>query len=319
MCAINQRVDKYDSTLEMKDAVINLLKQELKTTQENLKLALEENSRLVESIYCVNENAKTSVVQTRDYYNDFINDIPFDSNLSKSFRSSLQRRVIITQSKTKTKFRQKMHSNFTSKSNKSKIQEKRSDCKNNKKTAQVVKTGVQDVTENAVKNSTHNRDQVIICGDSLLNNIEGKGLSSKSLKASVKNFPGATSEDMIDFVKALLKKRPKYLILHIGTNDISSGCDTKNNLEAIRNLINESSPSTELIISEILIRDDKANIGGKVMELNSLIESFCEQYNLHCITHANITRNMLSKKKFHLNGAGFSCFAKNLKKFISGI
>ena len=172
--------------------LINLLKQELKTTQENLKLALEENSKIVESLSCVKEKAKTLVVQTRNDYNDFINDIPFDASLSKNFSSSLgessQKSDYYTIENQLTRFRQKMHTDFTSKSNKSKIQEKRSDCKNNKKTAQVVKTGVQDVTENAVKNSTHNRDQVIICGDSLLNNIEGKGLSSKSLKASVKNF-----------------------------------------------------------------------------------------------------------------------------------
>ena len=321
LCALNQRIDKSDSTLEMKDVVINLLKQELKTTQENLKIALQENSKLVESISYVKEKARKSQQIDSDYNNDFINDIPLNESLSNSMSSHGESEVTKESEKSDyytinnqlTRFRQKMHTEYTA-SNKNKSQEKRSESKNNKKSeVQVVKPAVENVAEKS------NRDQVIVCGDSLLNNIEGKGLSSKCLKANVKNFPGATSEDMIDFVKPLLKKKPKYLMLHIGTNDITSGCHTRNNLEAIRNLINECSPSTELIISEVLIRDDKANIGAKVKDLNVMIESFCEQFNLHRITHKNVTRNMLSKKKLHLNGAGTSRFAQNLKKFISEI
>ena len=39
----------------------------------------------------------------------------------------------------------------------------------------------------------------------------------------VKSFPGAaTIEDMEDFVKPLLRKKPDNEVLHIGTNDLNT-------------------------------------------------------------------------------------------------
>lgn len=149
------------------------------------------------------------------------------------------------------------------------------------------------------------------------NNIEGNGVSTKSVKSIVRSFPGADSTDMIDYLKPLLnKKKPKYLILHVGTNDITSGCDTVKNLEKIREMINQITPETELIISNVITRDDKQGIQSEVNGINSVLHDFCEKYNLYLVNHDNITRKMLSKKKLHLNGTGISRFAQNLKEFI---
>ena len=38
-------------------------------------------------------------------------------------------------------------------------------------------------------------------------------------KAKVRAFPGSTVDDMHDFLKPLLKKKPSNVILHIGSND----------------------------------------------------------------------------------------------------
>ena len=130
-------------------------------------------------------------------------------------------------------------------------------------------------------------------------------------------MPGADTQDIIDFIKPLLKRSPKYLIIHAGTNDITSGCKTRENLESIRKIISESSPTTELIFSQVLPREDKINSKSLVKVVNNTISDFCDQYNLHFITHENINRNMLAKKLLHLNGAGISKFAQNLKKFIA--
>ena len=64
-----------------------------------------------------------------------------------------------------------------------------------------------------------------IIGDSMLNNINSCGLS-KSNKVSVSNFPGATSEDILDEIEDTLKTHPDTLIVHTGTNDLTKNINT---------------------------------------------------------------------------------------------
>ena len=47
-----------------------------------------------------------------------------------------------------------------------------------------------------------------IIGDSILNNINGKGLS-KSKKVDILNIPGATSDDIVDQVDDVVEEKPE--------------------------------------------------------------------------------------------------------------
>ena len=58
---------------------------------------------------------------------------------------------------------------------------------------------------------------LFIVGDSMFGIKEWKILKSDR-KVKVKNFPGATIDDMHDYIKALLKRCPDN-ILHVGTNN----------------------------------------------------------------------------------------------------
>ena len=62
---------------------------------------------------------------------------------------------------------------------------------------------VQDDNYNKKEKSKN----IIIIGDSMLNNINSRELS-KSKKVSVSNFPGATSEDILTEVEGTLKTHP---------------------------------------------------------------------------------------------------------------
>ena len=73
------------------------------------------------------------------------------------------------------------------------------------------------VQDNNKKEKSKN---VIITGNSMLNNINSRGLS-KSKKVSVSNFPGATREDILAEVDGTLKSHPDTLIVHAGTNDLT--------------------------------------------------------------------------------------------------
>lgn len=57
-----------------------------------------------------------------------------------------------------------------------------------------------------IKNTT------LVVGDSILSGIEENRTSCQWIKVKVKSFPGATVEDMCDYIKPLLKKCPKNII-----------------------------------------------------------------------------------------------------------
>ena len=51
------------------------------------------------------------------------------------------------------------------------------------------------------------KKKIVVTGDSMLNGVNQKGLS-KSYNVKVKNYPGATSEDILDKIDDLLKVKP---------------------------------------------------------------------------------------------------------------
>ena len=104
------------------------------------------------------------------------------------------------------------------------------------KTVKDHKNSFQERTDNIVNNilplvkhNNYNKKEkyknAVIIGDSMLNNINSRGLS-KSKKVSVSNFPSGTSKDILDEVEDILKTQPDTLIVHAGTNDLTKNINT---------------------------------------------------------------------------------------------
>ena len=78
-------------------------------------------------------------------------------------------------------------------------------------------------------NEQFKKRKIIIIGDSLLNDINEKGLS-KNHSVNVNNIPGGTSDVILDKLDYFLKNKPDGLIVHAGTNDITKGGNLLNNV-----------------------------------------------------------------------------------------
>ena len=63
------------------------------------------------------------------------------------------------------------------------------------------------------------KDINLIVDDSMLPGIDKRRISKRDRKVKIKKFPGATVDDMYDYVKPMLKKCPDNIILHVGTNN----------------------------------------------------------------------------------------------------
>ena len=168
------------------------------------------------------------------------------------------------------------------------------------------------------KKNISSRQRVIICGDSMVNGLDGNGVSSKVNQVNVRSFSGATSEDMVDYCKPLVNKKPDILILHVGTNDLTKKIEnTSENLVTIINYAKQMSPNTELILSNICLRKDDPKLEHKRKRLNDTISKTANDFGLQIIDNKNIDSSCLAKKKLHLNAhIGMPRLAKNIKNHL---
>ena len=78
-----------------------------------------------------------------------------------------------------------------------------------------------------------------IAGYSIINGIRGERLSGKYGVVKVRNFPGATIEDMQHNLVPILERNHCHLILHVGTNNTES-CISREILDKLLKLKSSS-------------------------------------------------------------------------------
>ena len=174
----------------------------------------------------------------------------------------------------------------------------------------------EDSHSGANNNNERARKPVtVIAGDSIIQHIRGWSIS-RSNQVVVKSFPGATTEDIEDFVKPLLRKKPDNVFLHIGTNDLNTQ-EPRLTVEGIVNLalqIEGDAPETNLAISGLIARADDKDV--KVSSVNKIFKKFCRQNHWNFIEHNNINQTHLNRGGLHLSKSGSALLAQNFCKYI---
>ena len=145
----------------------------------------------------------------------------------------------------------------------------------------------------------------------MVNDISEKGLSV-NLKVKLVNFPGGTSEKILEKLDDIIKEQPDDLIVHVRTNDLTNNINLLTNVKKIFNKVSKESPSTSTAFSSIINRKDKANIQKTLADTNAHLKNFCMQKWISSIKEFH-----LGKRKLHLNKKGNSAFAKNLLHHIN--
>ena len=177
----------------------------------------------------------------------------------------------------------------------------------------------QEPSTTANRPSNHQREHpkkdIIIVGDSMLNGVQEKGLRRDHF-VRVRPHPGATSEDMIDFILPYARQQPDVIALHVCTNDLTKKSNTDpsvpkerrpaiNSTECMKkvfDLIKKESPETEIVYSLATPRFDKPDLKGKVNDLNNKMRNLCSTYGIKCIEHKNIDSSCITKPPRFENG-----------------
>ena len=107
----------------------------------------------------------------------------------------------------------------------------------------------------------------IILGDSIVKNVYGNAITKwvKHRKhVVVKHFSGAKIDDMKHYVKPMQEKQPAQIIVHIGTNDLSSNKNSDKIADEIVNFTKSNKTDENIIvISSIVPRKDRLNNKAK--------------------------------------------------------
>ena len=136
-------------------------------------------------------------------------------------------------------------------------------------------------------------------------------------------FAGAKVEDMKHYVKPTLAKAPDQLILYVGTNNVKhiSPQEIANLISAlgqeIRHEFGHEYPhlDTNLVLSELIIRNDDPKLNMKIKDLNDKLTQVCKNNKWDLIIHKNILPNHLNESGLHLTRQGTACLVKILKAF----
>ena len=211
-------------------------------------------------------------------------------------------------------------------SNEPRSKEKKQKNKNNESTNSSTGSAPQETTKES-KDSQQSkaepskadkkRKKIIIIGDSILNGLDEIGLQ-RNHNVRVRAHPGATSRDIVDHIKPAARKQPDCIIIHAGTNDLTNGVDTIQNLKLAMEEAKKESPNTDFALSTITIRKDKQALDMKVdiNKANNEIKNLATKLNLKVIENTNIDMSCLGKKKLHLNQRGDSLLAGNFIRFF---
>ena len=172
----------------------------------------------------------------------------------------------------------------------------------------------EEICETLTIQGHYPSNTTVIAGDSIINGIREERLSGKYGVVKVRNFPGATIEDMQHNLVPILERNPCRLILHVGTNNAES-CTSREILDKLLKLktfISEKCPQCHTIFSTPTIRLDKAKANLTVRQLtNHLL-----QLKIDMVDNRNITDRCIGRKGLHLNISGTTQLAKNFLNFM---
>ena len=155
------------------------------------------------------------------------------------------------------------------------------------------------------------RGTTLIVGDSVLAGIEQKCISgNRNIKVRI--FPGATTHDMFNYPKPLLKKNPDSIILHIGTNNSvhETSRDILNGILSLKDFIEKLRPKCKVIVSNIIYRSDNGKASLTVKNVNDHLDAL----NIDVVDNRNIGGNCLTNSRLHLNSTGYGKLATNVIK-----
>ena len=150
----------------------------------------------------------------------------------------------------------------------------------------------------------------------MLKGIQWWKMQRDSTKVFLRDFRGATTEDMESYVLPAVRHEPDEIIVHVGTNDLQHKT-ARQVAESIVNLCDNITQNcaSKVTVSGIICRADE-DLNKKVLETNKILRTFTTNRNWAFIDNSRITKDYLDNSGLHLNERGSTALAKNLTRHL---
>ena len=132
--------------------------------------------------------------------------------------------------------------------------------------------------------------------------------------------PGASTHDLIDYVKLAMRKKPNTMVIHTGTNDIQQKINTTKMVKKLVKVMKEidSEKETKIIFSGLIQRDDH-DFRDQIEEVNGKLERYCESKGYRFVENSNIDGGFLNCSKLDRNQKGAALFSRNIANVLKYI
>ena len=276
-----------------------LMEEDSKIHTPSAPSEMDQNTFIITDEYRCSDSINQQLKNIRlEFHNDYL------KSKSKSIYSDMSDSLSESKSSSENYSNNLTHSSFI---NKASIEKRKK-----------IKDALDKLSNNNLINRARYRVQdqpfpwpkgtTLVVGDSMIQGIEENKL--KRYKAKIRSFPGSTIDDLYDYIKPLLKKKPTNVIIHCGTNDAQnkSAGMIINELNNLKIHIEEVNPGTNVFFSTPIIRKDDVTLDKKLQEVASYLNENYEKL----VTSKNIDYTCLGRKGLHLNPKGSGRLAINL-------
>ena len=105
---------------------------------------------------------------------------------------------------------------------------------------------------------------------------------------------GASTHDLFDYVKPVMRKKPKALVIHTGMNDIQQEINTMKMFKKL----------------------EDHDFRDQIEEINGKLKRYCESKGYRFAENSNIDGGFLNCNKLHLNKKGTALLRRNIANVL---
>ena len=140
---------------------------------------------------------------------------------------------------------------------------------------------------------------------------------SRSSSVKSKSHPGAITEDLNDYIRPTAWKKPKLMVIHSGTNDITNKVNTLQKIRKVINAIKENDVNhkIKIVLSSVIHRDDQ-ELEDKINGLKKKLENLCRGKSMRFIGTSSTKMFSLNRSKLHLNKNGTDLLTNFFAKIV---